>query len=138
MSTNLDNLGTNLHSNAFLIVPTTALDTPIYDSSNPLAFPHYLVYDENKAIIGGNSINEHILINPNRKVIYTADGKYCFFGVMMGFMKDAQVALKTIMGDAGLKIGKELDDDAMDKYWVANELELKEWLEVTPHNIKGE
>ena len=52
-----------------------------------------------------------------------------------GLEKESELALKNIMGSTGLKIGKALDDMAMDKYWIGNVPELNEWLTVTPHMI---
>lgn len=137
MSTNTNLYGTNLHSNGFIILPTVSLDIPIYDDVNPTAFEDYLVYDiDGITILGGMSINEHALANPNRKILYTLDGLYAYYGMQLGFMKYSELALTNIMKDAGLKIGKELDDAAMDKYWVGNVPELYEWILSTPHNAE--
>lgn len=136
MSTNTDLYGVNMHANGFIAIPLEGLDIAIYDALNPTCFPHYYVYDVDEVtVIGGMTINEYLIVNTNRKVKYTTDGIYCYWGLMIPLSSKGQEAVLNIMGTGDLTFGEDFTNGETNKYFLMNEFELKEWLSVTPHMI---
>ena len=135
MSTSLDKYGSNVRSNGFLAVPSDKLDIPIYDSINPTAFPDYYIYDVDEVtVIGGMTINEHLLANSNRRVMPTAGGLYVFYGLLIPMSQKGQEAILNIMESGDLTFGEDYTTAETNKYFTMNYIELEEWLSVSPHN----
>ena len=136
MSTNINKYGANLHVNNFLVAPVTTLDTlietPVYE---------YNVLDEEGNVINTAhySIKSHEAAHPNRKIFYTIDGLYFFYGIKMSDLKNDVKDLKLFIKANGLVLGTE-DFTSMEgnEFWVLNNDELDEWIEITPHNQIGE
>ncbi len=118
MSTNTNIYGSNIHSNEFIVLPISALDIPI-----------------NTTLFNNGSIRDHETSNATRKIMYTTDGLYAFYGMEMSDLKNDTKDFKTFTKLAGLNLGTD-DFTAIvgDEFWVLNAKELGEWLSISPHN----
>ncbi len=117
MSTNTSIYGSNIHSNEFIVLPMTALDIAI-----------------NTTLFNNSSIREHETLNSTRKIMYTTDGLYAFYGMEMSDLKNDTKDFKTFTKTAGLSLGTEDFTSVVgDEFWVLNAKELGEWLLVSPH-----
>ena len=115
--TNLEIFGTNINSNSFLMMPVSALDVPISDTET---FPEF----------EGLSINAYCLVNTNRKSILTDDGLYAYFGFLIPMFKGGRESLENIYRTAGYTIGEEIDEPRDNRVFMANVVELQEWLDL--------
>ena len=137
MSTNTNEKGTNIHSNEFIVLPVTALDTQI--ETLMFSYPELDVGGVPTGVTLYHSIRSHEQATATRKIMYTADQLYAFYGMTMSDLKNDTKDFKAFAKTAGLVLGGD-DFTAMvgSEFWVINNPELNEWLAVSPHNVTVE
>lgn len=123
----------------YIIAPISVLDVPVGGADMTL-FTDFIKYNDSDEPIGRYSLNEYVsTVNTNRKLLYTLDGEYAYFGWNMSDLDNNMSNIKQLMAAYGYIAGgadfTNLDPNA---FWILNADELDEWLSATPHNIVEE
>ena len=130
MSTNTNKYGANPdHFRDLLVAPITAIDTPIETS--------YFSYLDENEVTQYHSVKSHEVAN-GRKIKYTSDGLYFYYGLETSDLKNDIKDLKTFVKANGLVAGT--DDFTLmvgNEFWILSADELDEWLAVSPHNVEA-
>ena len=120
----------------YIVAPISVLDVPI-GGSDMTVFTDFIKYDENDKPIGRYTLNEYCnTVNTNRKMLYTVNGEFAYFGWNLSDLSNNMVNIKALMAYYGYIPGgvdfTNLDPNA---FWILNADEIDEWLKVSPHNI---
>ena len=127
MSTSIHKYGANPdHFRDLLVAPITAIDTPIETN--------YFSYLDENEVTQYHSVKSHEVAN-GRKIKYTTDGLYFYYGLETSDLKNDTKDMKTFIKTAGLVLGTEdFTANLGTEFWMLSANELDEWLAVSPHN----
>ena len=121
----------------YIIAPIGILDKPV-GGDDMTIFTNFIKYDTDGITpIGRHSMIEYCnKVDTNRKLLYTSDGEYAYFGWNMSdlsnnipHVKDFFTAYSYVAG------GEDFTNIDPTAFWILNADEIDEWLTTSPHNV---